>query len=437
MPRAPVLEKASSLRTLGAGFIVLLLFFVWLTWAFFSHAFTDRVTVYLKSQSAGLQLPMAADVKLRGMIVGEVSAIETAGNGVTLTLSLRPDAVQSIPAGVTAQIVPKTLFGQKYVALIPPDHRSADHIRAGVTIPRAKVPIEVEKLLNDIYPLLRAVQPAEVSYALSAISDALAGNGQQLGRTITTLNAYLTNLNPDVPTLIDDLRTLGTVSDVYADATPDLARLLGNAAVTSRTIVTQRQNLVSFFDNTEALAKTLQTFFKRSGNDLVALNKDARPVLDMVAYYSPSFPCFLAGMNKIIPREDSAFRGGKLHIDAEIQGPTTGPTGYTAADAPHVSQSALGASAVARPNCLQLNQMLDLADGDQGPFPQSHPFAYPDDSIYPLSGMATRHNKFCIPPPGWGGAWGPCDDAAFRAAAGSDAEGTPDIAAVLLQAGSG
>ena len=396
MPRAPVLEKASSLRALGAGFIVLLLFFVWLTWAFFSHAFTERVTVYLKSQSAGLQLPMSADVKLRGMIVGEVSGIETSGNGVTLTLALRPDAVQSVPAGVTAQIVPKTLFGQKYVALIPPDHPSGDHIRAGATIPKANVPIEVEKLLNDLYPLLKAVQPAELSYALSAISGALAGNGQRLGQTITTLNAYLTNLNPDVPTLIDDLRTLGTVSDIYADATPDLTRFLGNAAVTSRTIVTQRQNLISFFDNTEALAKTLETFFKRSGNDLVALNRDARPVLDTVGYYSPSFPCFLAGMNKVIPREDSAFRGGKL------------------------------------------NQMLDLADGDQGPFPQSHPYAYPDDSLYPLSGMATRHNKFCIPPPNWNGAWGPCDDSAFRAAAGSDAGvGTPDIAALLLQAGSG
>lgn len=442
MPKTPLLEKSSSLRALGAAFVALLMFLVWLTWAFFSHLFTERVPVYLKSQSAGLQLPMAADVKLRGMIVGEVTEMTTEGNGVTLTLGLKPEAVKDIPADVTAQIIPKTLFGQKYVALMVPEDGSSDHIHAGATIEKASVPIEVEKLLNDLYPLLRAVQPAELSYALSAVSGALEGSGEDLGNTITALNSYFQQINPDVPNLISDLRTLGTVSDIYADAMPDLARLLGNVTVTSKTIVAERQNLVSFFDNTEALAKTLDAFFTDSGTDLVALNHDARPVLDTLAYYAPSIPCVTAAVEKITPREDSAFRGGKLHIDAELQGPLTSPTGYAgpsllgAGDLPRVSQTALDSSGLARPNCLQLNELLDLPEGDQGPYPQSHPYAFPDEAIFPLAGFATRHNKFCAPPPNWGSGWGPCDDSQFRAAAAGNAPGVPDIVSVLL-AGSG
>lgn len=437
MPKTPFLEKPSSLRSLGIGFVALLLVLVWISWAFFNKVFVDRVPVYLVSRSAGLQLPVAADVKLRGMIVGEVTDIKTEGNGVRLTIGLRPSAVGDIPAGVTAQIVPKTLFGQKYVALIPPVQATGRHIMRGDTIAKANVPIEVERLLNDLYPLLKSVQPEELSYALSAMSGALVGRGEKLGSTIRSLNSYFTNINPDVPNLVRDLTTLGTVSDIYADAMPDLTRLLGNTAVTSRTVVTQRQNLVSFFDNTEALAKTLDTFFQRSGKDLVQLNHDARPVLGNVAYYSPSFPCFLAAIDKVTPREDSAFRGGKLHIDAEAEGLTTGPTGYTAADAPHLSQTSFDTSPLARPNCLQLEQMLNLADGDQGPFPQSHPYAYADDALYPLTGLATRHNKFCVPPPNWGSNWGPCDDSAFRSSgASSESGGVPDIAAQLLASGS-
>lgn len=442
MPKTPFLEKSSSLRALGAAFVVLLMFFVWLTWAFFSHTFTERVPVYLKSQSAGLQLPMAADVKLRGMIVGEVTDMTTNGHGVTLTLGLKPEAVKDIPADVTAQIIPKTLFGQKYVALMVPEDGSSDHIRAGTTIEKANVPIEVEKMLNDLYPLLRAVQPAELSYALSAISGALEGRGEDLGHTIKALNSYFQQINPDVPNLISDLRALGTVSDIYADSMPDLTRLLGNVTVTSKTIVSERQNLVSFFDNTEALATTLDAFFTRSGTDLVALNHDAQPVLDTLAYYSPSIPCVAAAVDKIVPREDSAFRGGKLHIDAELEGPLTSPTGYAgpsllgSGDLPRISQTDLDTNPLAKPNCLELSEMLDLQEGEQGPFGQSHPYAFPDELLYPLTGLATRHNKFCAPPPNWGSGWGPCDDSAYRAAASGGSDPVPDIVSLLL-AGSG
>ncbi|MGH3455790.1 MAG: MlaD family protein, partial [Nocardioidaceae bacterium] len=120
--KAATAYRAVSGRVLGVAFLALLLLFVWLTYAIYDKKFVDYVPVDVRASSIGLQLNERADVKLRGMIVGEVRATEVDGDGAVLHVGLQPDMVDQIPDNVTALIVPKTLFGEKYVALqIPED----------------------------------------------------------------------------------------------------------------------------------------------------------------------------------------------------------------------------------------------------------------------------------------------------------------------------
>ena len=79
---------------------------------------------------------------------------------------------------MTARIVPKTLFGEKYVALQVPKDPSSRSIGAGDVISESHVAIEVEKVLSDLYPLLRTVEPAQLNYTLTALADALEGRGE-------------------------------------------------------------------------------------------------------------------------------------------------------------------------------------------------------------------------------------------------------------------
>ena len=51
----------------------------------------------LTTSSAGMQLPMRADVKVRGVIVGQVNKAESEGEGATLTLGIKPDKIGQIP----------------------------------------------------------------------------------------------------------------------------------------------------------------------------------------------------------------------------------------------------------------------------------------------------------------------------------------------------
>lgn len=392
MPRTPVLERSGSLKILGAAFIALMLFFLWLTYAFFNKTFVDSVPVTLTTGTTGVNLPKHADVKLRGMIVGEVRKVEPDGKGVKLSLAMKPDYIKDVPAGVTAQLIPKTLFGEKYVALIPPENLTGQSLRAGDVITKAEVPIEVEALLNDLYPLLEAVDPASLSYTLTAVSTALEGRGAKLGDTLVTLNDYLKKTEPDVPQLIDDLKALGTVADGYADAMPQLGRLLRNVVVTGDTVVAKKAQLTAFFDEGTALSNTLTDFVAANGDNLVALADEGRPILETVAKYSGTFPCFLGALHKMIPRLDDAFRENTLHINLEVI--PKQPDAYADNEnASTPSREVINSTPEAQPTCLDLE---DINKGIEkyGQRTDAGPYPGPDASVYKLIGLKSSHGKF-------------------------------------------
>ena len=321
-------------RFLGIVFIGLIALGVWLVNAVFTQQFTSFDKVQLHTDSVGLQLPARADVKVRGVLVGEVLDMipRSPGKGVELVLGINPDKIGQIPENVSASIVPKTLFGEKYVALDIPENPGTTPLRAGDRITETKLPIEVEKVLSDLYPLLRTVQPAELNYTLNAVADALEGRGEKLGESITTLDHYLTRLNPQLPALLQDLRLLSTVSGTYADVAPEIAETLRNTVKTGNTLLTKQQKLHAFLRDVASFSDTTREFLDANGNNIIRLGQVSRPTLALLARYSPEYPCLLRGLVRQIPRLASTFRGFIFHIQM-ITLPKQ-PRGYTTRDMP-------------------------------------------------------------------------------------------------------
>jgi phospholipid/cholesterol/gamma-HCH transport system substrate-binding protein len=317
-------------RLLGVFFIGMLVLGVWLVNAVFSQKFVSFEPVTLTTSTVGLNLPAKADVKVRGVIVGQVNKAVTKGDGATLTLGIKPDQIKSIPANVTAALVPKTLFGEKYVALNIPKDPSSKSLAAGDKITQTKQPIEVERVLNDLYPLLRAVQPAELNYTLNALADALEGRGDKIGESLVTLDGYLKRTNPQIPDLIKDIKLLTTVTGTYADVVPELAATLRNTVKTGNTLVTKEQKLKAFLDDLASFSDTTKTFLDDNGDNIIRLGQLSEPILALLSRYSPSFPCLLEGIVKQAPQLAQTFRGFIFHINLKVL--PAQPRGYTAAD---------------------------------------------------------------------------------------------------------
>jgi phospholipid/cholesterol/gamma-HCH transport system substrate-binding protein len=326
---------------LGAGFLVLLVFFGWLTYGFFTKAFTRTADVTLETPQVGLQLSKQADVKLRGMIVGEVSGIESDGRSARVELALQPESLDVIPANVRARIVPKTLFGEKYVDLVVPARPATRHLAAGDVIERDRtsVAIELETVLDDVYPLLQTIEPAKLNATLSALAAALEGRGSDVGANLARLNSYLGEFNPHLPELKHDVSALADVADVYDEASPDLLRLLANATKTGDTVVVKQRVLEDFLTDLAGTSTTARDFLADNEQNLIQVGEVSRPTLELLSTYSPEYSCLLEGMANWVPTFEDAFGGGdhfdgsapSLHITLEL---VNQQGGYTADDRP-------------------------------------------------------------------------------------------------------
>ncbi|MDO9456330.1 MCE family protein [Nocardioides sp.] len=333
-------------RLLGIVFLAMLVGGVYLTYAIFTKQFTDYEKITLETSSIGLQLPVRADIKMRGVQVGEVLDYEATVDGATVTLGIYPDQIDTIPADVTGSIVPKTLFGEKYVSLVIPDgEQDTTKLQAGATISKTQVSTEVEKVLSDLYPLLEAVQPADINTTLTALASALEGRGDKLGDSLETLDAYLKRLNPRIPELVEDLRLTSDVSDIYNEILPEVGEVLENTVTTTGTLEDREAKLNALFRDVAGFSNTARTFLADNEDNIVRLGSLSTQTLRVLARYSPEFPCLAGGIVKAGKLQAEAFRNFQLHIVLETL--PRQPRPYDVNDRPRIAENR-------GPTCLNL-----------------------------------------------------------------------------------
>ncbi|HEY2576509.1 MAG TPA: MCE family protein [Streptosporangiaceae bacterium] len=299
-------------RLVGIVFLVLIGLLIWLSLALYNKQFSTVDMVTLHTDSVGNEMHLGAQVLVRGVQVGEVRSITASGTGATLQLAIQPDMVNELPANVTAEMVPTTLFGERYVDLIMPGSPAGQRLVNGSVIHQdsSRDAIELEQVLNNLLPLLTAVQPQNLSVTLTAVSQALQGRGSELGSTLDQLNTYLKKFTPDLPALDTDIKQLVQVTQTYSQAAPDIVQALNDFATTSQVIVQQEQNLNALFVTLTQAAQDFNNFLTTNQNNIIGLSANSLPTLRTLARYAPEFPCTLKDLAKFVPNVDKILGKG-------------------------------------------------------------------------------------------------------------------------------
>lgn len=308
-------------RLLGLVLIVVVVGLVALSIAIYKKAFSSFVVVQVKFDHTGNSLLVDSDVKERGVIVGAVKAVNSRGDGgATVTVNLFPDRVKDIPDNVTAQILPKTLFGEQYISLTRPD-KPGPAIEAGAVIGQDTSPgaLETEKVLGDLLPLLTAVQPAQLNETLTAIAQALHNRGNNLGTTLVSLDRYLKQLNPHAQRLVDDLHKLGEVSLEYNSVAPDLFATLQNLQTSVRTIVSHQAGLNSLLASGTDASNVLNGFLAANERRLISIVGQTDKVYALLDEYSPEFECLLAGVNNLADGANKMIHEHALNLNVTFE----------------------------------------------------------------------------------------------------------------------
>ena len=187
---------------------------------------TGRLDPYVRVVAdlvnVGDGLPQRSDVKYHGVLVGVVDSVTPAadGNPNFVHIDLRPEYAQSIPAVVTARVVPSNVFAVSSVQLV--DRGPGAAIRAGAHIPEDdQLPTvlfqtTISKLRDVLAATGRGREDKTVGI-LSAVNAATEGKRTELLNAGGQLNRLIDQLNSIVATEPD-----GTTVSALVDATRGL-----------------------------------------------------------------------------------------------------------------------------------------------------------------------------------------------------------------------
>jgi phospholipid/cholesterol/gamma-HCH transport system substrate-binding protein len=196
---------------------------------------------------------------------------------------------------VLVDIASTTVFGAKFIELVPPAEPSAQPLRAGQVLEGKHVTVEINTVFQQLTSLLAKIDPAKLNETLGAIASSVNGRGHKIGQMLHDLDAFLATQEPSLPALSHDLEVLPAVSNAYADAAPNLLATADNTIKISKSIVDEQRNLDAFLISSIGLANM--------GNDVVGGNRRGltdtlhllAPTTDLLNEYHKALYCGISG----------------------------------------------------------------------------------------------------------------------------------------------
>jgi phospholipid/cholesterol/gamma-HCH transport system substrate-binding protein len=292
------MADTTKLRIGAVGLVLTVLGAFALTAALYNRSFADPATITVISPRAGLVMDPGNKVKLLGVEIGRVGSVELVDGHTRLTLEIDRDELDDIPAGVRADIRSTTVFGAKYVELVPPRTSAGGQLREGATIETLGVTTEVNTVFDSLDRVLSGIDVADLNHTLTVLAETLSGRGTQIADIAEQADAYLTRLQPLLPQVRRDLLEVARFSRLALDISPALLAILRDVTVTAGTIVDRRTELHQLLVDLSILGGR--------GAEVLGVNADALGTLvrglqlptGTLRAYSTELPCLLMGLDR-------------------------------------------------------------------------------------------------------------------------------------------
>lgn len=191
-----------------------------------------RVTAYF---DRAVSVFPSSDVRVLGLPAGSVAAVEIEGPRVRVDMDIDEDI--QIPVDATAQIVPQSLIGERYIQITPAFQEGMTALEDGATIEDTIIPVEPDEALAALKEFMDSLDPDGIGNLVSNLEESLAGNGAGLNDALGSLSELVETFaeKDDVllrivdsfdqltATLVSREQQLGEVIDAFAEASSVLA----------------------------------------------------------------------------------------------------------------------------------------------------------------------------------------------------------------------
>ncbi|MBO9542258.1 MCE family protein [bacterium] len=261
-------------------------------------------------------------VMIAGVNVGSVESLSVAHDKALVKLRLKTDA--DIRQDVKAAIRMKSLLGEKYIELLP-QSESAPLLKDGETIGQTDVPVEVDELMKYVGPVLKDVDPKDLSSIVHSLATTLGGRGESMGKTLDTAGNTLATLDRILTKNEDKLAHMIDSLDRTADAAPSLInrldRMTSDLEPATKALGKRGPDLLARLDRASvelaptvtALGKKGPALIDHADQTLVALDPTLTKLPKTLDALEPSLsrlPKTLDTLDKLVNRLDATL--GKL-----------------------------------------------------------------------------------------------------------------------------
>ena len=254
-------------------------------------SFGNKNYTAVLAQTAGLRV--GEDVQVAGVPVGQITGIELDGDQVKVSFNADKDI--HLGSETTAAVKVATLLGTHYLQVKPAggDELPDDTIPLGQT----SVPYNLQDVLEQGTSRLEALDADKLAEALTAMSNTLAGSGDDLGPALTGVSRLSSMVADRSAQTTELLRAARSVTDQLSDGTADLLALMEQTNLVVSEVTARREaihrllvestrlsnNLVSIVDATKADLQPALRDFRSAVAVLKAQDKQLRHVLEVMA----------------------------------------------------------------------------------------------------------------------------------------------------------
>jgi phospholipid/cholesterol/gamma-HCH transport system substrate-binding protein len=238
---------------------------------------------------------------MRGVLVGVVTKIDIspASGKARVTMLVKPE--QEIPENIDAAIRAKTLFGEKFIDLIPPK-TPVGRLADGDEIPenRTTPPIEVEQILEKGVPVLEAVDPEAFGASLHALAVAFSGNEEHIRRANIQSAKLLTETERTLPNLERNLVHLKYFASALNQTDTDLISALDGLIDVGEVIRTHPDEFNRTVSELVPLVSDLGDILTARQSDLGDIAGKGAAVLKVVADRADTLPGTVDVLDKFL-----------------------------------------------------------------------------------------------------------------------------------------